>query len=270
MKARLKLLLVVTALLLPSVAWADDLGDALSYIGDAIGDEHLVGLEDHVERDEHSALPMIMSRDVEPDAPLDTYADCSNSMIDGEAVMRTSGELQWGLRQCVASMWARDALPGYRTLGSVRLSERDVADWIAIASRETGVPEVLINNIIRFESGFRPGVVSDSGRFGLMQLSPAQLQAHGLSAENLLDPRTNIMTGARYLRALTVRFTDLKLALAAFIDEPALVAEIRDIPKNRKAVWFTREMMRLYYASIREFPNEFGVDNMKFVMTWMD
>ena len=69
----------------------------------------------------------------------------------------------------------------------------------AIAARETNVPAGLLDVIIRYSSGYRPGVISDDGRYGLLQLEPHHLRSLGIEFGDLLDPRENIRAGSRYL-----------------------------------------------------------------------
>jgi hypothetical protein len=200
--------LALLASMAPGLAYADDLGDTLAYLQQA-GSADVRGLEALAEFDDNSALPMLISRDVKPGAPLDSY-DCFGSAID-QTVLRTSGEEKLALRWCMELRWEKDQLAGYRTLGEIRLDPRDVADAIRMAARETNVPAQLIDLIIRYSSGYRPGVVSEDGHYGLMQLAPEHLREVGIDFENLLDPRENILVGARYLARLTHRFSDLML-----------------------------------------------------------
>jgi hypothetical protein len=260
---------LVGLLLLPVPARADDLGEALSFIEQTAGAHEIAGWEEHATPDSNAAIPMLVSRDIRPGAPLDAY-DCSGSPVD-TPVMRTSGEEKWALRECMRLRWERDTLPGYRTLGQVRLDRRDVADAIAIASRETNVPVLLLELIIEFSSGFRPGVISEDGHYGLMQLKPELLREAGLEFGDLLDPRENILVGARWLARLTHRFRDVSLALAAYHDGPQLVEDAgRQIPKVRHVVWFVREIGTLYWNARYDVPQDIAVESMAFVWTWMD
>lgn len=260
---------LLTALLLPGVAEAGDLGDALAYIDDAVGDELIDGYQGLAEAHPDDAIGMIVSRDVTVGAPLDSY-DCHGSPID-DHVMRTSAEEHWANRWCMKVRWNRDSLPGYRTLGDVRLHPRDVNDLVEVAARQTAVPEGMLHKIIEYSSGYRPGVISEDGHFGLMQLKPELLREMGIPFGNLLDPRENIMIGAKYLQKLIYRFGDVKLALAGYIDGPRRVEEAGNVvPTDREIVWFTREMLVLYYSSIRDVPKSIATESMAFVWTWID
>jgi hypothetical protein len=259
----------VALFFLPATAYADDLGEALTFIEQTAGSEAIAGWEALAEPDSNAALPMLISRDVKPGAPLESY-DCSASPIDQD-VLRTSGEEKMTLRWCMELRWERDSLPGYRTLGDRRIDPKSVAQVIEAAAKETGVPALLIDVIIRFSSGYRAGVISNDGRYGLMQLDPHHLRTQGIEIGDLLDPRQNIFTGARYLARLTHRFGDLLLALGALRSSVETIeAAGRSLPKDRDIVWFTRETASQYYNSMLDVPQDVAVDSMKFVFSWLD
>lgn len=91
------------------------------------------------------------------------------------------------------------------------------------AARESGVDVELLKAIITVESGYNPRAVSPRGAVGLMQITPetADRYARGSerkrpAAERLLEPRTNVRTGARMLADLTRRYGSIAIALAAW------------------------------------------------------
>ena len=91
------------------------------------------------------------------------------------------------------------------------------------AARLHGVDIELLKAVIAVESGFNPRVVSPRGAIGLMQLTPetadryaTRAEAKRPAAERLLDPRINVLTGARMLADLTRRFGRIDIALAAW------------------------------------------------------
>jgi soluble lytic murein transglycosylase-like protein len=69
-----------------------------------------------------------------------------------------------------------------------------------LSSGGAGVPQSLIDRVIRRESGGNPRAVS-RGNYGLMQirLSTARAMGYTGSAAGLLDPRTNTTYAVRYL-----------------------------------------------------------------------
>lgn len=77
------------------------------------------------------------------------------------------------------------------------------------ASQRFDIPARWIEAVIMAESGGDPKAVSPKGAMGLMQLMPetwAELRdQHDLGADPF-DPRTNILAGTAYLRAMQDRF----------------------------------------------------------------
>ena len=91
------------------------------------------------------------------------------------------------------------------------------------AATEHGVDEELLKAIIAVESGFNAKSVSPRGAVGLMQIMPVSADRYALpverrepAARRLLDPRTNVHTGARMLADLMRRFGGIDVALAAW------------------------------------------------------
>lgn len=256
--------LVLLMLVPGSVARANDLGDAVAYVGSLAS-----SLEVESPRDTSEALAMLNSRDVRPGAALESY-QCDDGPIDSPGVLRTNSFLRVVDRACREEMWSRSNLPGYRTLGQVRLSPDDVRPWIRAAAVETEIPEKILDTIIRYESGYRPGVISDRGDQGLMQLTPAAIAELGLA--NPLDGQANVRAGARYLRKLVDHFDGaLEPALAAYrLGIAAVEANDGLTPNDRHTLWFVREVRRLYKAEVDEVPVKQGVEDIVYVMTWID
>jgi hypothetical protein len=91
------------------------------------------------------------------------------------------------------------------------------------AARESGVDVELLKAIITVESGFNAKAVSPRGAIGLMQITAQTgdryargAEAKQPAAERLLDPVTNVRTGARLLADLTRRYGSIAIALAAW------------------------------------------------------
>lgn len=252
----------------PVTIRADDLGEALAFI-----DEAVPGLVEEVEgaseADDDDALPMLNSRDVEPGRSLDSY-DCRDSTIDGEWVLKNNSDVRTIDRWCRERMWKRGEIRGYETLGTKRFKPRELDSLFRSAERETGVPVVIIDAIVRFESGYRPGVIKKTGERGLMQLRPAIVRE--MNVKNSLDPTENVYAGARYLAKMLDRYGGLlEPALAAFKLGPKPVeAAGRRVPDDRETLWFVREVRRLYKASIDPFPARQGIEDLVYVLTWTD
>jgi hypothetical protein len=91
------------------------------------------------------------------------------------------------------------------------------------AAKKEGVDVELLKAVIAVESGFNVRAVSPRGAIGLMQITPetadryaTKAEALRPAAERLLDPRTNVLTGARMLADLLRRFGSIDVALAAW------------------------------------------------------
>lgn len=130
--------------------------------------------------------------------------------------------------------------PRYRSLG---YSSGTAAGWLRLPGADTpryateirdasgryGVPERLVQAVIRVESAFNPRAVSVKGARGLMQLMPET--ASMLGVQNSFDPQQNIEGGVRHLRGLIDRFgNDLPMALAAYNAGERAVVSYRGIP----------------------------------------
>lgn len=115
----------------------------------------------------------------------------------------------------------------------------------SIASR---LPAELIHAVIKTESNYNPKARSIKGAQGLMQLMPATAKRFG--STNSLDPRDNILAGARYLRWLMDYFNqNIELAVAAYnAGEGSVVKAGNKIPpylETRKYVPKVIERYRL-------------------------
>ncbi|QCP51998.1 lytic transglycosylase domain-containing protein [Trinickia violacea] len=89
------------------------------------------------------------------------------------------------------------------------------ADVIDEASRSYRVQPELLRAVIDVESRYNPKAVSDKGALGLMQLMPET--ARRFSEGDMLNPRDNVLAGARYLRFLLDLFKEnVELTLAAY------------------------------------------------------
>jgi soluble lytic murein transglycosylase-like protein len=91
------------------------------------------------------------------------------------------------------------------------------------AAKEHGVDIELLKAVIAVESGFNDKAVSPRGAVGLMQITPETADRYATPKEalrpanqRLLDPRINVLTGARMLADLTRRFGRIDVALAAW------------------------------------------------------
>jgi soluble lytic murein transglycosylase-like protein len=117
-------------------------------------------------------------------------------------------------------------------------------DIILEAAAVHRLDPALIRSVIEAESQFDPAAVSSAGASGLMQLMPRVAASLGVS--NLLDPRENVMAGARLLRELLDRFDgSVPLALASYNAGASTVARFGRVPPFPETQAYVRKVTRL-------------------------
>ena len=123
------------------------------------------------------------------------------------------------------------------------------------ASADHNIDFELLQALIAAESGFNPTAVSPKGAIGLMQIMPATARRYGVDGDRtmalerkLVDPKTNIRTGTRYLRDLINMFPgQLELALAAYnAGEGAVQRAGNKIPNYKETQNYVKTVMQLY------------------------
>ena len=201
-------LLALLAFLGP--AEAGDIGEAVSFGKEFVGDEISHGLEQFIDENPDEALSILLGRD-------------------------PSGE--------ISSSGQHDLTQ----LGGPRSSYRELRPYIMAAAEETGLPGALIDAVIRTESGYRIKAVSRVGAKGLMQLMPGTAAEVGV--RDAFDPRQNILGGARYLRKLYERFGNLRLAVAAYNAGPGAVDKHNGLPPFAETRAYVRVVMARYSKS---------------------
>ena len=89
-------------------------------------------------------------------------------------------------------------------------------------SQENKIDPYLLTAIIKEESGFDAGVVSEKGAIGLMQIMPktaewiSKKEGYVYKEEDLRKPEINIKFGSWYFSYLLRKYRSTKLALAAY------------------------------------------------------
>ena len=143
------------------------------------------------------------------------------------------------------SMVAMEISPGFMA----------VKQHVRTAADANQLDVALLQAVIATESGFNPSAVSPKGAVGLMQVMPATAQRYGVANDQggtvsakLTDPKTNIHTGARYLRDLINMFPgQLELAVAAYnAGEGAVQKAGNKIPNFKETQNYVRSVMQLY------------------------
>lgn len=132
--------------------------------------------------------------------------------------------------------------PSYYSIESM-----DYDRIIQEAAKRHGVDSALIKAVIRAESDFDPGAVSQKGAMGLMQLMPGT--ANDLAVLDAFDPRENIDGGVRYLKELLESFqNDLKLSLAAYNAGRDAVLQYGTIPPYEETRQYVRKVLDFYQS----------------------
>ena len=114
-------------------------------------------------------------------------------------------------------------------------------------SARYGVDPLLVEAIIRNESGFNPKAVSRVGARGLMQLMPET--AAQLGVTDAFDVEQNISGGTQYFSWQLQRFGgDVSLALAAYNAGPESVQRWNGIPPYQETIDYVQRIMEDYRA----------------------
>lgn len=99
---------------------------------------------------------------------------------------------------------------------------RDYSEYVEQYAGQYGVPEAVVYAVIKTESSFSSGAVSDVGAVGLMQIMPdtfnwlMTMTKESLEAGMLYDPATNIKYGTYYLSYLYLRYGSWDEVFAAY------------------------------------------------------
>lgn len=122
-----------------------------------------------------------------------------------------------------------------------------VQPFLREAAARHGVDMELLKAVIAVESGYRHDAVSPRGAVGLMQIVvPAE------QTQRLLDPRTNVLTGARKLAGLIQRFGRIDVALAAWnAGEGAVRRHGGGMPPFAETQAHVHLVLELYWALLQ-------------------
>jgi soluble lytic murein transglycosylase-like protein len=135
------------------------------------------------------------------------------------------------------------------------LLKKNIDRWDSIILRAAAAYKVspeLIKAIILVESGMNSKATSPAGAQGLMQLMPAT--ARGLGVDRPYDPDENIFGGTRYIRKMLDRFSDRRLALAAYNAGPGNVRKYGGIPPFRETQYYVEKVLKYYALFLSQRP----------------
>ncbi len=120
------------------------------------------------------------------------------------------------------------------------------------AAVHNGLRPEFVRSVARAESGFQPNALSPKGAIGLMQLMPQTAAELGANPK---DPRENAEAGARYLKALLLKYKDsadpVRMALAAYNAGPGAVERYRDIPPYRETQIYIERVVQRYLSELK-------------------
>lgn len=136
---------------------------------------------------------------------------------------------------------------------------QSVSELVQDAAHRYRVDPLLVDSVIRVESGDNPLAVSVKGAQGLMQLIPATAQRFGVS--DPFDPKQNIDAGVHYLKYLQDRFpNDLTLSLAAYNAGEGAVTRYNSVPPFPETVDYVQRVKQEYAGRQKAAnPNRAGV-----------
>ncbi len=167
---------------------------------------------------EAAAVPVEVEVEAEPEVKKPSLTEAATSMFDGSGMGDSGGEF---------------ALPGYNG------SENEWTSLARTAAQEANIPEDLFFRLIRQESGWKAGVTSSAGAYGLTQLMPGTADYLGVDPR---DPAQNLKGGARYLREQFDTFGDWRLALAAYNAGPGAVRKYGGVPPYEETQNYVRSI----------------------------
>ncbi len=113
-------------------------------------------------------------------------------------------------------------------------------------ANETGLDPKLLHALVIIESAYDSRAISPVGAQGLTQLMPGT--AAELGVGDAFDSEENLRAGARYLAIQIGRFSDIRLALAAYNSGPNRVARLGRVPDINETQNYVRDGIDCYLA----------------------
>jgi soluble lytic murein transglycosylase-like protein len=113
-------------------------------------------------------------------------------------------------------------------------------------ANETGLDPKLLHALVIIESAYDSRAISPVGAQGLTQLMPGT--AAELGVRDAFNGEENLRAGARYLAIQIGRFSDIRLALAAYNSGPNRVARLGRVPDINETQNYVRDGIDCYLA----------------------
>ncbi len=128
------------------------------------------------------------------------------------------------------------------------------SDEIISEANKNGLESELVFAVVKVESSFSAGAVSNKGAVGLMQITPKTgeyiAQMLGEREYDLSDAKTNIRFGCFYIRYLLDRFADIETAMVAY---NAGESKVREWLKNPEYSQNGKTLCIIPYKESREY-----------------
>lgn len=159
------------------------------------------------------ALAAFELRDVRARDPMSSPFLVYLAMLNDEASNHVTGF------QLISELIQRSHPGVYSTFFLRLIFPMPYRDLIEAAAEEHKLDPILVLSLIKQESSFDSSAASGSGAQGLMQLMPATASDVNpeLARHELVNAKTNIKTGVKYLSRLMSKFNgNIVLALAAY------------------------------------------------------
>lgn len=136
-----------------------------------------------------------------------------------------------------------------------------------------GLDPYLVASLIRQESEFNPGAVSNKNALGLMQLLPRvgkgmakQVKLKHYSTAQLFNPSINMQLGTRYFRSMVDQFGGFEYALAAYnagddrVKDWQSAGKYRDVQEFVESIPFTetREYVQAIMRNANVYKQLYG------------
>lgn len=131
-----------------------------------------------------------------------------------------------------------------------------VQNWVDQIAPAYGIDPALVMEVIRAESAFNPGALSNKNAQGLMQLIPATAERFGV--KDTFNPIQNIKGGTAYLHWLMRHFKgNVEWVLAAYNAGEGAVERYKGVPPYRETQNYVKTILNRYQKTEHPVPPEY-------------